>query len=115
MGQRQGEGCRHEKALHDPKQGKDLQVGCKGERCGGNGEEKQADRDRALALDRAGECSRKQAGDGHAQGARSRRHADFGGHDPVDLREARKDRLGREQVDEREETNDGDQHCPARR
>ena len=108
IGQGQRERRRHEHALRDPQRGEGGEVGGGREQHGRDRQQRQADDDAAAPVDPAAEEGHQQPGHGHADRAGVDGEAHGGRHDAVGAGQRRQDRLGREQVDHRQEGDQAD-------
>ena len=107
--ERERESAGHEQALDHSQDRENREVGSEGQRRGRDGEQKQAQADRALAFQRPAERTEQQARYGHAERAGVRGQPDLRRRHAIIVGEARQDRLGGEQVDQSQKADHRDE------
>ena len=108
IGQHEREGGRHAQPLRDPQHREGGQVGRDRQQRGGDRQQRQADQDAQPAIDPLGEQGDCEPGHRHAHRAGIDREAHGRRRHVVGPRQRRKDRLRREQVDDREKGRQSD-------
>ena len=113
--ERQRESRSHEQSLHDAQGGEDFEIGREGEQRRRRGKQREnADHARA-AVDAAGEKGDGQTRHSHAERRRIDREARPRGGRPVMNRQRWQDRLGGEEIDQRQKRENGDHQGAERR
>ena len=113
--QGQGECHRHAETLQHPQRGEGREIRGAGQERRGNGEGQEAGHDADPAVKRLSEERGQQGADGHAEGGGIDGHADHGRRRRVAMGEQREDGLGREQVHQGKEGDQGDGDAVQRR